>query len=122
MDRVDEPVAAPPSPNESWFAVADVTELADGEVMEVRVDGSGPMVLALARIDGEFHAVSNSCPHAGGPIGDGDVDGTQVRCPLHGWGFDVRDGVCDVDPALRLAVFATRVRDGRVEVEVPGAE
>ncbi len=121
---------ADPEPSEAsddgWVEVARVAELSDGEVMEVIVESesadapSRRVALALARVDGQFHALSNICPHAGGPIGDGDVDGSVVRCPLHGWGFDVHEGRCDVDPELTLPVYPVRVRAGRVEVELSG--
>jgi hypothetical protein len=40
-----------------------------------------------------------------------------LRCPRHGWEFDVRDGQCPDDPAMRVAVYDAEVRDGRVLVD-----
>ena len=55
---------------------------------------------AVFRIDGAFFACSGRCPHAGGPLHDGFLRGTEVICPWHGWGFELdcgeeapRDGV-----------------------------
>lgn len=114
---VAPPVVAPPPPRaDDYVDVCAVTDLADGEVAEFIARDTS---IAIARIDGTFHALSNVCPHAGGPIGDGDVQGNAVRCPLHGWAFDVSDGSCEVDPSIHLRVFAVRERGGRVEVEIP---
>lgn len=87
--------------------------LAPGEVAEFLV-GDAPV--ALANVAGTYHALSNTCPHAGGPIGDGEVDGDQVVCPLHGWRFDVRTGASDIAPGIGLTVHRARVASGRVWV------
>ena len=49
-------------------------------------------MVALFNVDGRFHAVSNRCPHRGGPLGQGFVDGAEVSCPWHNWTFDVTTG------------------------------
>ena len=48
--------------------------------------------IALFNVDGTFYAMDNSCPHAGGPLGEGKVNGGIVECPWHGWRFDIRTG------------------------------
>lgn len=96
--------------------VCDVAALAPGQIAEFVVDG---VPVAVANVDGAFFAVSNVCPHAGGPIGDGALEGYVVACPLHGWRFDVRTGACDVAPSARLEVYAARAVAGRVRVDVP---
>lgn len=67
-------------------------------------------------------AVDNVCPHAGLPLGDGELAGTVLTCPYHGYAFDVASGrnidYPDDAPVRRLAV---RVREGRVEVDVDDA-
>jgi len=103
-------------PVDDFVEVCPFSELADGEVAEFIVRGTS---IAVARIGGEYRAVSNVCPHAGGPIGDGEVEGGLVRCPSHGWGFDLTSGVCDLDPSIRLDTYPVRIRSGQVEVEIP---
>lgn len=41
---------------------------------------------------GEVRAVAASCPHRGGPLADGLIDGEQVICPLHNHAFRLADG------------------------------
>jgi nitrite reductase/ring-hydroxylating ferredoxin subunit len=56
--------------------------------------------IAIFKIEGRFFACSARCPHAGGPLNQGFLDGTSVSCPWHGWSFELdckgnppRDGV-----------------------------
>jgi len=56
--------------------------------------------VAVFNVDGAYFACSNRCPHAGGPLSEGFIDGTTVTCPWHGWAFELncaenapRDGV-----------------------------
>jgi nitrite reductase/ring-hydroxylating ferredoxin subunit len=65
------------------------------------VDG---LATVLARVGGQLHALDSVCPHAGGPLGDGDLDDDAVVCPYHGWAFDLRTGACAVDPSLIVPV------------------
>ncbi len=96
-----------------FVVVAAVGELSDGELVEAIVDGE-PVV--VSRADGELHAVAATCPHAGGPLGDGDLDGSTLTCPMHGWGFDVRTGACMVDSDKPLATYEVRVESGQIWV------
>jgi nitrite reductase (NADH) small subunit len=100
---------------EGFVRVASADELPAGEVMEVRV---GDATVALANVDGAFHAVANACPHAGGPLGDGTLEGATLTCPYHGWSFDVSQGTCLVDAESSVEVFEVRVEGGAVYVRV----
>ena len=46
-------------------------------------------VIALFNVDGTFYALDGVCPHQGGPLGQGTLEGCIVTCPWHGWQFDV---------------------------------
>jgi nitrite reductase (NADH) small subunit len=104
----DRPAQAVP---EGWVAVLGVDELDDGEVIEVMV---GERAVAVARVDGEWFAVDNVCPHAGGPLGDGILDGCTLTCPWHGYAYDVRSGACEVDDQLAVPTVPVKVAAGRV--------
>ena len=70
----------------------------------------------VSRVDGELLAHVARCPHQLGPL-DAAVDG-QVRCPWHGYRFDVRSGECLTGQACRLPCGPdVSVRDGRVWLE-----
>ena len=64
-------------------------ELAEGKMTEVTADGRE---ILLARVGDRFYAVDNTCPHMGGNLSQGKLEGTIVTCPLHGSQFDLSDG------------------------------
>lgn len=107
----EAPVAEPPpaaEPEEpGWERVAGIDELpAEGEIIEAF---AGDRAVVLVRVEGDVHAIDSVCPHAGGPLGEGELDGRQLTCPWHGWSFDVRTGICAVDATTRLETFAVRI-------------
>ena len=69
-----------------------VAEVADVPVGEARVVDALGKTLALFNVDGVISAIDGLCPHQGGPLADGPIEGTLVTCPWHGWQFDVRTG------------------------------
>ena len=50
--------------------------------------------IALFHEKGQFYALNNSCPHQGGPLVAGEVEGGAVTCPWHGWRFALKSGEC----------------------------
>ena len=98
---------------EGWLRVLDAAEVRPGEVIEV-LAGSRP--LAVANVGGTIYAVDSTCPHAGGPLGDGHLDGHTLTCPWHGWGYDVRTGRSLVDESVAVGVRPVKVVGGAVWV------
>ena len=83
-----------------------------------RIVNIGDRAIALFHANGEFYAIDNACKHQGGPLGDGEVYGTRVVCPWHGWEYDFSMG-CNVDdPSMKLACFAVKVQDDDVMVDI----
>lgn len=99
-----------------FVKVADARELPPNSVLEIFVDAEP---VALCNIDGRIHALSGTCPHRGGPLGQGAINGASVTCPWHAWDFDCRTGENDFDPTQRVAVYAVKMQDGEILVEVP---
>jgi len=71
---------------------------------------------AVYTVAGKVCAVDDKCPHKGGPLGAGMLEGSKIVCPLHGWAFDAETGVCDVRPDRPVSTYPTRVRDGQIEI------
>jgi nitrite reductase/ring-hydroxylating ferredoxin subunit len=67
-----------------WHRVADPDELPEGRVKTV---AAGTRSLALTHVDGEYAALDNHCPHQGGPLGEGSIEGGLLRCPWHGYDY-----------------------------------
>jgi nitrite reductase/ring-hydroxylating ferredoxin subunit len=45
--------------------------------------------IAVFNVDGRLYAINDVCPHEGGPLSEGMLDGTQLTCPWHGWSFEL---------------------------------
>ena len=72
-----------------YVEVAGVGDLTDGTMKKATVEGRD---LLLVRVDGRYYATNHSCPHMGGLLSLGRLDGTIVTCPRHGSQFDVTSG------------------------------
>ena len=100
---------------DGFVRVANVDDVPPGTGRVVHANGRA---LALFNVDGVFYALDNVCLHRGGPVGEGDLDGTIVTCPWHGFQYDVRTGRNVFDPEVGLETFAVRVEDGDVLVAI----
>lgn len=72
-----------------WHKVIAGDELDDNSVTTVT---AGVTPICLAKFEGKYHALSNRCPHQGGPLGEGLIEGGFVRCPWHGYEYSPLDG------------------------------
>lgn len=78
----------------------------------------GNRAVAVFNIGGRFYACDDTCPHAGGSLHEGFVEGTTVSCPWHGWSFDLASGPKGPwDGVRRYPVVI--VEDGELQIEVP---
>jgi len=100
-----------------FVKVAALADLPPGASLVVLV---GDRSIALFNIGGSVYAIDNVCPHAGGPLARGGLNGTIVTCPLHGWGFDVRTGQSPDLPGEQVRAFPVREIEGAIEVGVEG--
>ena len=91
-----------------------VSDVVPGTAKLVAVDGKE---IALFNVDGTFYALDNECPHRGGPLGEGDLEGCIVTCPWHAWQYDVRTGESITDD-LKVAHYDVKVEGGDVLVAV----
>jgi nitrite reductase/ring-hydroxylating ferredoxin subunit len=73
--------------------------------------------VAVFRRGEELLAIGNDCPHQGGSLCDGWVEGDIVVCPLHGWEFDMRTGACMTVPGESVARYIATVEDRTVYLE-----
>jgi nitrite reductase (NADH) small subunit len=77
---------------------------------------AGRQVAVFRLRDGSLRALDATCPHAGGPLADGQLDATKVVCPLHYRAFSFADGSCPEGPGV--AAYAVREEDGELIVEL----
>ncbi|QDT04293.1 Anthranilate 1,2-dioxygenase ferredoxin subunit [Rubripirellula lacrimiformis] len=101
--------------NHQWTPVAQASEIADGEAIEVVV---GEQILAIFRSDGQWFAMDGMCAHQGGPIAQGKVADGCVTCPWHGWQYDLATGIQTINRQPLMQTFPIREVDGTIEVEL----
>jgi nitrite reductase (NADH) small subunit len=108
-----------------------------GSLGDVQRDGrlvasvNGREVGVVSDGNGALRGIRNRCPHHGGPLCLGRVGervggepgvyaltGRQtLRCPWHGWEFDLQTGLCLDEPSLRTAIYQVRVEGDRVLIQ-----
>jgi len=89
--------------------------LPPGQAAEVTLGGRS---IALFNVNGTFYAIDGRCPHRGGPLGQGFLDGSQVSCPWHNYTFDVTTGENVVSADLKVARYEVKVDGGKVCVRI----
>ena len=86
-----------------------------GLVLEVSVQGRP---LCIANVDGAICVLDGTCPHEGGPLGEGSLENGRVVCPWHGYAFDVHTGESEDDPAVKAEVLEAKVENGELRVRI----
>ena len=101
-----------------------------------KIVSAGGREIGIFNLDGEYFALANRCPHEGGPLCQGKIvalvqsDGPGhyrlarqnefLRCPWHGWEFDIRTGQSWCDPqSVRARQFQVSVEAGEALVKGP---
>jgi nitrite reductase (NADH) small subunit len=103
----------------AYIKLASLNELPEGALIEV-VQGDNPY--ALCNVAGEIRAISGVCPHHGGPLGQGTLDGSIVTCPWHAYEFDSDTGVCLFSDGLRIPTYPVRIEAGEILVDLPNVD
>jgi nitrite reductase/ring-hydroxylating ferredoxin subunit len=118
--------------DERDFAVCPVDELPPGSMKLVPI---GKFGVGVYNVGGDYYAITNYCPHEGGPLCLGRVQGTTearpdlpsrtgyvlegrvLRCPWHQWEFDLSSGTTIAKPEKRIRTYEVRIDDGMVIVK-----
>ena len=96
--------------------VAKTSEIGAGQAKSVDVKGQA---IAVFNVGGKFYAIEDTCPHVGGPLSEGEFQGTTVTCPWHGAQFDVTTGKVLAPPADEaVKSYPVRVEGDEIQVEV----
>ena len=86
-----------------------------GEVLEAEVQG---VPVCLANVEGRLCALGNTCPHRGGPLGQGWLEGEAVVCPWHSWAFDTRTSDALPPERGKVDVLALKVEGEDLLIEI----
>jgi nitrite reductase (NADH) small subunit len=93
-----------------------LAQLPPGSVAEVQINGRR---IAVCNAAGTVYALDGTCPHAGGPLGEGALHDHMLVCPWHAWEYDCRTGENDYDPPVRVETYPVRIDGNDILVELP---
>jgi nitrite reductase/ring-hydroxylating ferredoxin subunit len=97
-----------------FIQVAKASDIPSGE--RKRVDLNGERI-SIFNIDGEFFAIYDHCPHKKtAPLIRGTLNGIGVKCPNHGYRFDLKTGECDRGKRFNTRVYLVKVVDDDIMV------
>ena len=109
---VPEQKLGPPSRTE-FFQVANTSEIESGRARVVYLRG---IEIALFNVGGTYYAVDNLCPHEGGPMVAGTIEGDSVVCPWHRWKFRLSDGCFLVNPAVKIGTYPVKIEGNLIQI------
>ena len=99
----------------AFVKVAKVSDLDSEPLIQVMV-GNDPY--ALCKVDGQIHALNGLCPHQGGPLGEGMLNGHSIMCPWHAWEFDCRTGKTAEDPDETVQIYPVKIENGDILIDI----
>ncbi len=100
----------------TFVKVATRAEISERSAKLVKI---GDRRIALFNVAGQFFAIDNACPHADGPLSEGEIEGDEVECPWHGSRFNIKTGAVTAEPAGKnVRTYNLRVTGDDIEVEV----
>lgn len=88
------------------------------KVDDVREFTAAGKAICVANLGGAICVLDGTCPHEGGPLGEGMVEDGHVVCPWHGYAFDPRSGATENDPDLKAVVFESKVENGELLAKI----
>jgi len=92
----------------------------DGQGKKFTINGQH---VAVFNIDGELFAFEDECPHLGGSLGSGKLEGKLVTCPNHGWQFDITNGKCVTedrcDDGAFVETYPVKIENDEIILSLP---
>ena len=98
-----------------WKYAIRLTDIPESGIAECVIDGR---IVALFTEENTIQAVDGICPHQGGSLANGSLHGCVIRCPWHGWEYDIHTGQHQSIPSVCIETFGTRIVNGCVEVKL----
>src|SRR5881396_1458905 len=96
--------------------VAARSDVGPGKAIAVELTGQR---IAVFNVEGTFYAIGDTCTHRGGPLSEGEVNGTTVTCPWHGAQYDLKTGGVLTPPAPQgVASYKVVVEGDAVSIEL----
>jgi NAD(P)H-dependent nitrite reductase small subunit len=99
-----------------WHAAGAAGDVEDDQPLSASIGGKE---IGIYRVNGEYYALEDVCPHAYAILSQGFVIDGEIECPLHAARFDIRTGKCTAEPGGRdLDTYPVKIENGQVFVKV----
>ncbi|MGD6808228.1 MAG: Rieske (2Fe-2S) protein [Candidatus Bathyarchaeia archaeon] len=106
-----------------YLSVANLSEVPDGTLKKVKLQNRE---ILLANINGSLSAIDNTCPHLGGDLSLGKLEGTVITCPRHQAKFDVTTGRCLSPPQVspyspklpNLTAYPVKIENQKILIKI----
>jgi len=100
----------------NYSIVAEAGEIPSGERKRVEINGQR---ITIFNIENTYYAINDTCPHKKtAPLLRGKLDGLGIKCPNHGYRFDLKTGECNIDSALNTKIYAIKVEGSSILIEL----
>ncbi|HUN85473.1 MAG TPA: Rieske (2Fe-2S) protein [Terracidiphilus sp.] len=86
-----------------------------GQVAEFTVSGRA---ICVANATGAVAVLDGTCPHEGGPLGEGSIENGRLVCPWHAYSFDVKTGESEHDPDVKAEVLESKIENGELKARI----
>jgi nitrite reductase (NADH) small subunit/3-phenylpropionate/trans-cinnamate dioxygenase ferredoxin subunit len=97
--------------------LANIADIPEGAGREFQI---GEQFVAIFRYNGQFYALEDTCPHAGAPLNNGQVQNGTVTCLWHGWRFNLHDGACiNLPRGCNVPTYPVTVRGHELYITLP---
>ena len=107
---------------ERWIEVGRLGDIPQRGARRVTRPGGALPIAVFRTADDEIFALVDRCPHRGGPLSEGIVQGRGVACPLHGWVIGLADGKAEAPDEGCTETIAVRLRGDRILLSAAALE
>ena len=98
----------------TWKQAALLSQLQDGmQCIQI-----SRLKIVIAKVGKEIYAYANLCPHSGGPMNRGELNGVVVTCPLHGWRFDLKKEGAETHGYRPLKMYPIREEGNNLLIKI----
>lgn len=108
--------------DERWVEIGGLDDIPARGARRVTRPGATTPIAVFRTADDEVFALVDRCPHRGGPLSEGIVQGCAVACPLHGWVIQLDSGAAEAPDEGGTRTLPLRLDGGRIWLYLPAFE
>jgi nitrite reductase (NADH) small subunit len=109
-------------PAECWVEIGGLDDIPRRGARRVTRPGAALPIAVFRTADDDIFALVDRCPHKGGPLSEGIVQGCAVACPLHGWVIQLDSGEAEAPDEGSARAVPVKIEAGRIWLAAPALE